>query len=106
MTHHGRTAKHQHIIKSLLKPFAGNIDKVALFGSRALGHHQKHSEINLVLYGKIDEAMLDQIYTAFDESNLPVTVDVNAYDLIDYRPLKDHINKIISVLFTRVDLLK
>lgn len=37
---------------------------------------------------------------------LPVTVDVQAYDLIKYHSLKKHIDEVVKILFTKEDLTR
>ena len=101
---HGLSAEHLSIIRQILKPYANAIDSVGLFGSRAQGTYRENSDIDMVLYGRLREADIDRIYSLFEESFLPVKVDVNAYHLIEYPPLKAHVDAAISVLFTHEDL--
>ena len=104
MVEHGLTDQQLLIIRDVLTPFAHQIERVGLFGSRATGLARPNSDIDLVLYGPLDEATLDRIWTLFDSSNLALQVDVNAYDLIQYPPLKSHIDQVVKLLFTRADL--
>lgn len=94
------------LIKEILTPYAQSIKKVGLFGSRATGKYRPNSDIDMVLYGDIDEAIIDRIWTLFDASNLPVSVDVTAYDLVDYPPLKAHIDESMRTLFSNEELLE
>ena len=52
----------------------------ALFGSRAMGRASPQSDVDLVIYGADDPRLVDQLFTLFDESLLPMTVDVVDYD--------------------------
>ncbi len=104
MNNHGLNKEQLDIIKKILCPYAKNIEKVGLFGSRATGKYRSNSDIDMVLYGDLDEKTLDRIWTLFEESLLPVKVDVSAYNLIDYPPLKAHIDEVMKVLFTREEL--
>lgn len=81
------------------------IDRVALFGSRATGKYRDNSDIDLVIYGDIDEKIIDRLWTLLNESNLPYKVDLNAYHLIDYPPFKAHIDEFNKTLFTQSELL-
>ena len=63
------------------------------------------SDIDLVLYGDLEEREVDRIYTLFDESNLGLRVDVQAYQHIQYPPLKRHIDAQAKVLFTRREIM-
>ena len=75
------------------------VESVALFGSRATGTYKSYSDIDLVLYGKLDEATLDRLWTCFQESSLPYKVDVKAYEMIHHPPLKEHIDRFARPLF-------
>jgi hypothetical protein len=57
-----------------------------------------------VLFGNIREETIDRLRTLFDESPLPVKVDVHAYNLIVYPPLKDHIDQVKQTLFSKQEL--
>jgi predicted nucleotidyltransferase len=104
MNNYGMTFGQIEIIRQTIAPFAGSIEKAGLFGSRATGNSKPNSDIDLVLYGLSDQKILDRIHTLFTESKLPVTVDVQAYDLIKYPPLKKHIDEVVKILFTKEDL--
>jgi len=106
MNNHGLNKEQLNIIKEILRPYAQDIEKVGLFGSRATGKYRPNSDIDMVLYGDIDEKTLDHIWTLFEESLLPVKLDVAAYNLIDYPPLKAHIDEVMKVLFTHKELLE
>jgi uncharacterized protein len=95
---HGLKDEHISLILDTLKPYADKITQVGLFGSRATGTYRDHSDIDLVLYGTLDEADLDHLHTLFDESPLPMAVDVKLYHLIDYQPLKEHIDSVAKAL--------
>ena len=58
----------------------------------------------MVLYGTLDTRIRDKIWSAFEESYLPVKVDVLAYDHITYPPLKAHIDAMMQPLFTQAEL--
>lgn len=105
MPDHGLTAHQLQIIREVLAPYAGVIQQVGLFGSRAAGTARPNSDIDLVLYGPVSEAIVDRIWTLFAESGLAVTVDVIAYDLIDTPALKSHIDAVMQPLFKQAGLL-
>ncbi len=101
---HGLSQDQIEIIRHILAPYADKINKVGLFGSRATGNAKSTSDIDLVLYGDIDESIVNRLWTLFGESNLALEVDINAYDLIAYPPLKAHIDSTMQPLFEREDL--
>ena len=103
-TKHGLGRKHLAIIKKILQSQAAHLERVDLFGSRATGVYKEYSDVDLVLYGSIDEKGTDRLWTLFHESDLPYKVDVKAYHLIDYLPLKEHIDQVCQPLFTSEQL--
>ena len=104
MTEHGLSESQLEIIRSLLAPFAKKIERVGLFGSRANGRYRPNSDIDLVIYGVLDEKTVDRLFTRLNESNLPMKVDVYARHLIDYPPLCDHIDAVMQPLFEQEQL--
>lgn len=101
---HGLDARALRILRDVLEPFAAGIDRVCLFGSRAAGTARENSDIDLVIHGPIGDQQIDRIWTLFDESGLPVPVDVVSYEAIDHRPLREHIDAAEVTLFTRAEL--
>ena len=104
MSRHGLSDSQINIIQHILASFSASINTVGLFGSRATGRYRANSDIDIVLYGNLDETILDRISTLFDESLLSLKVDVVAYDLITYPPLKTHIDAVMLPLFTQKTL--
>lgn len=102
---HGITAAQLRLMRSVLAPYADHIDRVSLFGSRATGTYRPESDIDLVLHGDIPEALIGRLCTLFQESALPVSVDVKSYDHTTYVPLKQHMDKFMQPLFTRQQLV-
>jgi predicted nucleotidyltransferase len=98
MTNHGLNDKQLATIRQILAPFATQIERVGLFGSRATGRYRSDSDIDMVLYGTLDEKTVDRIITLFNESSLPMKVDIQAYHLITYPPLKAHIDAVMLPL--------
>jgi len=102
---HGLSAKHLQIIRDVLAPYAPQIERVSLFGSRAQGTQQDYSDIDMVLYGALSENDISRLMSLFTDSALPFSVDLKAYDLVDYAPLKAHIDRVALPLFVQADLL-
>ena len=98
MNAHGLSDSHLNIIRSILHPYADKLTQVGLFGSRATGTYRPHSDIDMVLYGAISEAEVAHLSTVFSDSLLPFTVDLHAYHLITYPPLKAHIDAVMLPL--------
>ena len=85
--------------------FADRIDRVSVFGSRALGRARPASDIDLAVYGAIDDVELARIWSLLDESSLAVTVDIVRYDGLGSASLRRHIDQCGKPLFDRDELL-
>lgn len=102
---HGLTQKHLDTLRSILLAFSNKIEKVGLFGSRSNGLYRYNSDIDLVIYGRLEESDIDRIFTLLNDSNLPFNIDVQAYDLIKYLPVRHHIDSNMLLLFTHEQLI-
>jgi predicted nucleotidyltransferase len=103
---HGLSPETLERIRCILQPFAASIERVGLFGSRATGRMRPQSDIDLVIFGPIDQTAIDRLWTLFSESSLEYSVDIVGYDLIVYEPLKHHIDSVEQTLFNHADLLR
>ena len=101
MSTHGLSTRHIGGIAKILREHCPGIEKASLFGSRATGNYKSYSDIDLVLYGDIDGATADRLWTLFDESSLPYKVDVQVFNLVDYPPLRRHIEEKAKTLLTK-----
>ncbi len=101
---HGLSDSQLQTLKNILRECPAPVESVSIFGSRATGAYKNNSDIDLVLYGDIDSSSVDRLWTLFHESNLPYTVDVSAYQLTIYPPLKRHIDQRNRTLFTKEQL--
>ena len=99
MINHGLSENQINVIKKIMLPYSKYIECVGLFGSRATGNFRSNSDIDLVIYGSLDEKTIDRIYSIFKNSSLSLKVDIHAYNLIDYPPLTKHIDDHMVVLF-------
>ncbi len=98
MINHGLSEKQLFLIRDIIKEFAPSVESVSLFGSRATGSHKSYSDIDMVLYGDIEESTVDRLWTCFHESALPYKVDLVAYRLVKYPSLKAHIDRFAKTL--------
>jgi len=91
-------------LRRALAPLAGQVRSVGLFGSRATGRAKPFSDIDLVLYGAQDRAVVDRARTLMKESALDVGVDVVGYEFLDDPALRAHIDAVMAPLFSQDDL--
>jgi predicted nucleotidyltransferase len=95
----GLSPKTLQALESVFKQF-DDIDKVVLYGSRALGTNRPGSDIDLALFGNnVTPDLIASIAILIDDLLLPYTLDLTAYALIDNDPLREHIDRVGIELF-------
>jgi predicted nucleotidyltransferase len=77
------------------------VSETRVFGSRALERHRPESDVDLALFGEVDEALATRIAGELDELPLPYTFDVCAYSRLRHRPLREHIDRVGKRFFVR-----
>jgi len=78
------------------------IEKVLIYGSRAMGTFQPASDIDLVLIGEnIDSNLQTQIEFDLDDLMLPYKLDISIYKRITNPELIDHINRVGKELYNK-----
>ncbi len=71
------------------------IEKVLIYGSRAMGNYKPASDIDFTLIGKnIDLGLQQQIELGLDDLMLPYKMDVSIYDKLSNPEFIDHINQV------------
>lgn len=105
MAEHGLTQAHLAIVRNILVEAGVSLDGVAVFGSRATGRARPNSDIDLVLHGPVAETTVELLRRRFDDSLLPVTVDLHIYDRIAHAPLKAHIDRFGRPLFPPASII-
>ena len=86
-------------LESVFKQFTA-IDRVVLYGSRALGTHRPGSDIDLALFGnEVTPDLIATISILIDDLLLPYTLDLTAYAYIDNDSLREHIDRVGIELF-------
>lgn len=75
------------------------VHAVKIFGSRAMGHFEDCSDVDLALWGDIDLRLIGRVVRELDELPLPYTFDVKAYEAIKHTPLKHHIDEFGKILY-------
>lgn len=79
------------------------ITEVRLFGSRAKGTHESHSDIDLALWGNVDALQAEAIAAELDELPLPYQYDVQPFNLVKFLPLREHIERVGVTLYPPAD---
>ena len=70
------------------------VERGVLFGSRAKGNARPNSDIDLALYGSIDDLTVERIALAMDELPIPYLFDVKAVSGLKNPALIDHIQRV------------
>ena len=75
------------------------LEEARIFGSRAIDTFRDNSDIDIALWGEIDQQALGEISFKLDELPLPYKFDVQLYQDITHQPLLDHIDQHGKLLY-------
>lgn len=67
-------------VGAILARFADQIGGARVYGSRAIGRARASSDLDLALYPPISDRTLFDLMDAFEESDLPIRVDLFVMD--------------------------
>jgi predicted nucleotidyltransferase len=84
------------VIEKLLLVFQRypKVEKILIYGSRAMGNYRPGSDIDLTIKGKqLQWNDLQSIELEIDELLLPYKIDLSLYHQIDNKELIDHIER-------------
>lgn len=70
------------------------VESATLFGSRAKGTHNDHSDVDLVVAGDIEPLRAESIASELDELPLPYRFEVQPLAHIHSLPLLEHIKRV------------
>jgi len=96
------TGLNSNYITDINKVFAKyeQVEKVILYGSRAMGTYNERSDIDLVAVGEnIDRFIIIQIKNKLEELNIPYFIDLQDYNTIDNKNLIEHIKRVGIVFY-------
>jgi len=93
----------EETIKLLCNYFFSRIDieKVIIFGSRAMGTQARGSDIDLAVFTTSTEDLAGSIKSDLDDLPTPYLFDVVDYERIVNPALKSHIDRVGKILFQR-----
>lgn len=89
----GLSAAEIGLLAAVLRQFP-QVERGVLFGSRAKGNARPNSDIDLALYGSIDDLTVERIAMAMDELPMPYLLDVKAVASLKNPALIDHIQRV------------
>lgn len=78
------------------------IEKVVIYGSRAMGNFKPGSDIDLTIIGEeLGLKDLLKIQSDLDDLLLPYKIDLSLFHQLDNVGLKDHIQRVGKVFYSR-----
>lgn len=78
------------------------VKEVVLYGSPARGNHTDRSDIDLVIRNsRLDRHQLGKLKLDIDNSDIPHMVDLQIYEAIKNSRLRDHIDRVGVVIYSR-----
>lgn len=77
------TERERATLERILGSFTGRIGQVKVFGSRATGKARPASDLDLIVYPPFNDRDRFDLMNAFEESDLPICVDILAADQLD-----------------------
>ena len=80
------------IVSEILSARKGRIGEVKVYGSRATGRARPGSDLDLVIFPPVSERDLTDLWVAFEESDLPIKIDLVAWDQIASPRLREEIH--------------
>lgn len=97
---YGIPDKSYRLILNSFKDFK-QIEKAAIYGSRAMGNYRKGSDIDLVVYGKsLNQNSLLKLKTKLEqELPIPFYFDITHYDSLPDNDLKKHIDRHSKIIY-------
>lgn len=102
MTDFGLSENITSLIKEVFIKYP-EVETVKVFGSRAIGNYRANSDIDLILWGNIDDTTLGSIMLDLDELPTPYQFDVKLYNEINHKKLKEHIDRVGKVFYKKGD---
>lgn len=88
----GLSAKHRDSINKVLAKHS-KVDRVVLFGSRAMGTFNATSDVDLALYGDLTMTEQARISLEIDELTIPYKVDLVRMNTVTNTALLEHIKE-------------
>ncbi len=100
MTNFGLDEKTTQIIRQFFA-MEEQVEKVMIFGSRAIGNYKNSSDIDFAIVGQLSDKDLRHIATCLDELPTPYKFDVLDYNKINNDNLKQNIDSYGKVFYQK-----
>ncbi|MEY4549412.1 MAG: hypothetical protein RL685_5607 [Pseudomonadota bacterium] len=96
----GLDARASALVRSVLARYPA-VQEARIFGSRAMNRHRPESDVDLALFGDVDDLLANRIAGELDELPVPFTFDVCAYQQVEHAALREHIDRVGRRFFLR-----
>lgn len=96
----------QTVINDLRRVFSKypSIEKVILYGSRAMGTYRRGSDIDIALFGEnLSNQTIFDIQEEIEALYLPYSFDISIWERIENEDLLDHIKRVGKVFYERTE---
>ena len=96
----------QTVINDLRRVFSKypSIEKVILYGSRAMGTYRRGSDIDIALFGEnLSNQTIFDIQEEIEALYLPYSFDISIWERIENEDLLDHIKRVGKVFYERAE---
>lgn len=78
------------------------VEEVIIYGSRAKGNYREGSDIDITLKGEhLTDKIRSDIWLDLDDLNTPYLIDLSLFHQVKSESLKDHINRVGKVLYSK-----
>ena len=95
---YGLSDRDMSVIQRIFSKYP-EVQRVNIFGSRALGNFRSGSDIDLaILDDNVSAKVIRSIIAEFEDSNLPYRVDVLHYPSLQHQELREHIMRVGKLL--------
>ena len=96
----------QTVINDLRRVFSKypSIEKVILYGSRAMGTYRRGSDIDIALFGEnLSNQTIFDIQEEIEALYLPYSFDISIWERIENEDLLDHIRRVGKGFYERAE---
>lgn len=94
----GLSEKELALLRSILKKYP-KITRAMVFGSRAKGTFQNHSDIDIAVSGMLSGLEIEQIAHDLDQLPLPFKFDLICLESAKSKDLVDHIDRVGILIY-------
>ena len=97
----GLTERTMQTISEIFEKYS-EIEEVIMFGSRAMGNYKLGSDLDLAIMNiGVDDKTIMHLKNDFEESSLPISVDLVNFPDLKHPDFIDHIERVGKVFYRK-----